>query len=205
MNFLDYRQQSQQPQDWQRPQQPLSQPQQPPQLVSVQSQQPQVNQQVSQADQQSQDTQFSQCTMNDNTKPNIAESQQIIYSTTTTTTSSSTRLTTASVASNEDFGQTLPASSRSPAPSASGSMSSQSQDFGQTLPTSVEEAKVVSVPWGWMRTTLSDQVIYKRYCKLFLDFLINSRVNELMNSTVTVLCIHLFLEKSLKYALISCN
>ena len=164
-----YRQQSQQPQDWQRPQQPLSQPQQPPQLVSVQPQQPQVNQQVSQADQQSQDTQLAQCTMADNTKPNIAESQQIIYSTsTTTTTSSSTRLTTASVASNEDFGQTLPASS--PAPSASGSMSSQSHDFGQTLPTSVEKEKVVPVPWGWMRTTLSDQVIYKRYCKLFFLF-----------------------------------
>ena len=159
-----YRQQSQGPQDWQRPQQPLSQPQQPQLQASVQPQQSQVNQKVSQ-DHQSQDTQLAQCTMADNTKPNIAESQQIIYSTTTTTTSSSTRLTTASVASNEDFGQTLPASS--PAPSASGSMSSQSQDFGQTLPTSVEEEKVVPVPWGWMRTTLSDQVIYKRYCKLF--------------------------------------
>ena len=166
MNFFNYRQQSQQPQDWQRPQQPFSQPQQPPQLVSVQPQQPQVNQQVSQADQQSQDTQVTQCTMSDNNSPansKFVESQKIIYS--TSTTSSSTRLTTASVASNEDFGQTLPAYSRSPAPSASGSMSSQSQEFGQTLPVTSakeEEAKVVPVPWGWMRTTLSDQVIYKR-------------------------------------------
>ena len=41
--------------------------------------------------------------------------------------------------------------------------SQHSQEFVPTLQAStLEPAKIVQVPWGWMRTTLSDKVIYKR-------------------------------------------
>ena len=142
-----------QPQDWQRPQL-----QQQPPNHSQASIQPQVSQHPQQ--QQSQVQLANSTSVVENSPPKLVESHQIISSPTTTT--SSTLVTTASVASHENEG--LPSEVMGSNP-LSGSMqaSQHSQEFVPTLQAStLEPAKIVQVPWGWMRTTLSDKVIYKR-------------------------------------------